>query len=255
MIIPRFVQSPLLRSVPGLYHAFLGIDPLPERGDAGRLQSVFAISPSRVGTLRQVHSATVLEWTEGDAVPGADGKRKGDALFTAAHGTGVGIRTADCVPILIAVPEVGACAAVHAGWRGLAAGIVGETVRRLSGRFGIAASGGLVAAAGPSARGCCYEIGEEVADLLRQLPGGGRFLSRGKSAGKWMADLASLALEGLAAAGVPGENLEAVGPCTVCSRSFHSYRREKSLTGRQLSFIYITGAFPQESFPKERDAE
>ncbi|MDX1815648.1 MAG: polyphenol oxidase family protein [Thermodesulfobacteriota bacterium] len=245
MILPRFVQSPLLRSVPGFYHAFLGVDPLPGREDAGRLQSVFAIPPSRVGTLRQEHSATVLEWVEGDAVPGAEGKRKGDALFTAVQGTGVGIRTADCVPVLIAVPEVPACAAVHAGWRGLSAGIIGETVHRLCVRFGIAASGGLVAAAGPSARGCCYEIGEEVADVLRQSPGGGRFLFRGNAAKKWMADLPSFALAGLAAAGVPGETLEAAGPCTICSRSFHSFRREKSLTGRQLSFIYITGAYPQ----------
>lgn len=245
MILPRFVQSPLLRSVSGFYHAFLGVDPLPGRGDAGRLQSVFAIPPSRVGTLRQEHSATVLEWTEGDVFPEMEGKRKGDALFTSMRGTGVGIRTADCVPILIAVPEAQACAAVHAGWRGLAAGIIGETVRRLRARFGIAASGGLVAAAGPSARGCCYEIGEEVADVLRQSPGGGRFLHRGNAAGKWMADLPSIALAGLAAAGVPEENLDAAGPCTVCSRSFHSWRREKSLTGRQLSFIYITGVFPQ----------
>ena len=245
MILPRFVQSPLLGSVPGFYHAFLGVDPLPGRGDAGRLQSVFAIPPSRVGTLKQEHSATVLEWAEGDAVPGMEGKRKGDALFTAVRGTGVGIRTADCVPILIAVPGEPACAAVHAGWRGLAAGIIGETVHRLRARFGIAASGGLVAAAGPSARGCCYEIGEEVADVLRRSPGGDRYLFRGNAAGKWMADLPSFALAGLTAAGVPGDSLEAAGPCTVCSRSFHSWRREKSLTGRQLSFIYITGVFPQ----------
>jgi purine-nucleoside/S-methyl-5'-thioadenosine phosphorylase / adenosine deaminase len=255
VILPRFVQSPLLGSATGFYHAFLGVDPVPARGDADRLQSVFAVPPSRLGTLRQVHSATVLEWAEGDAVPGAGGKREGDALFTAVQGTGVGIRTADCVPILIAVPGVPACAAVHAGWRGLVAGIVGETVRRLGGRLGVSPSGGLVAAAGPSARGCCYEIGEEVADLLRPLPGGGRFLFRGKSAGKWMADLASLALESLAAAGVPGKNLETAGPCTVCSRSFHSWRREKSQSGRQLSFIYYYGRVPATGFPKKQDAD
>jgi copper oxidase (laccase) domain-containing protein len=84
-----------------------------------------------------------------------------------------------------------------------------------------------------------------VADVLRQSPGGDTFLFRGNAEGKWMADLPSIALAGLAAAGVPGESLDATGPCTVCSRSFHSWRREKSLTGRQLSFIYITGAFPR----------
>ncbi len=244
MILPRFVQSPLLRSAAGVYHAFLGVDPVPGRGDAGRLRTVFSVPPSRVGTLRQRHTATVLEWEEGDAVPGGEGRREGDALWTAIPGTGVGVRTADCVPVLIVLPEVPACAAVHAGWRGLAAGIIGETVRRLGERYGPDAIRGLVAAAGPSARGCCYEIGEEVADLLRPLPGGARSLSRGGPEGKWTADLAALALEGLAAGGVPPGNCETAGPCTVCSHAFHSYRREKSLTGRQLSFIYSTGSYP-----------
>ena len=244
MILPRFVQSPLLRSVPGIYHAFLGIDPLPGRGDAARLRTVFCVPPSRIGTLKQVHSATVLEWDEADAIRGSGGRREGDVLWTAHSGTGVGVRTADCVPVLIAEPEIPSCAAVHAGWRGFAAGILQETVHRLGVRFGSAAALRLVAVAGPSARGCCYEIGEEVADLLRPLPGGGRFLARGKKAGKWTADLAFLALEGLAAAGVPRKNLAAAGPCTVCSHSFHSYRREKSLTGRQLSFIYMIDSSP-----------
>ena len=244
MILPRFVQSPLLRSVPGIYHAFLGIDPAAGRGDAERLSSVFCVPPSRIGTLRQIHSATVLEREDGDKV--GNGAREGDALWTAVRGTGVGVRTADCVPVLIAAPEVPLCAAVHAGWRGFDAGIIGETVRRLGGRFGPAASGRLFAAAGPSARGCCYEIGEEVADLLRPLPGGGRFLFRGRNPGKWTADLPSLALEGLAAAGVPREHLDAPGPCTVCSPAYHSYRREKSLTGRQLSFIYIIDSSPSD---------
>ncbi len=248
MNLPYFVQSSLLRSVPGIYHAFLGVDPQPGRKDAERLQAGFSVPPSRIGTLKQVHSPTVLEWEEADAVPEGLEKRKGDALWTMISGTGVGIRTADCVPVLIAVPGVPACAAVHAGWRGLVSGIVGETVRRLDGRFGHAAVRGLVAAAGPSARGCCYEIGEEVADQLRPLPGGERFLARGRSAGKWTADLTSLALEGLAAEGVPRENLEAAGPCTVCSPGFHSYRREKTLAGRQLSFIYIVGYPPRRRF-------
>lgn len=253
MILPRFIQSPLLRSLPGFYHAFLGIDAAAGRGDAEMLSSVFSVPPSRIGTLRQIHSATVLEWEDGDRVGGGEGKRTGDALWTAVRGTGVGVRTADCVPVLVAAPEVPLCAAVHAGWRGFGAGIIGETVRRLGERFAPAASGRLLAAAGPSARGCCYEIGEEVADLLRPVPGGGRFLFRGRKAGKWTADLPSLALEGLAAAGVPRAHLDAAAPCTVCSPAYHSYRREKSLTGRQLSFIYITGFFPSDILPKRQE--
>lgn len=238
MILPCFVQSGLLRSAEGFHHAFLGVDPLPGRGEEERLRSVFSVPPDRIGVLRQVHSGTALEREDGDAgIPGG-GRREGDALWTAEAGTGVGVFSADCVPILLAHPGLGLCGAIHAGWRGLAAGIVESTVERIAARFGDSATGGILAAAGPSARGCCYEVGEEVADLLLRLPGGGRRLRKGRTPGRWMADLPLLAVDMLAGAGVPRGRLETAGPCTVCSRDFHSWRREKSLTGRQLSFIY-----------------
>jgi len=238
VILPRFVQSGLLRSAEGFYHAFLGIDPLPGRGEEERLRSVFSVPPDRIGILRQVHSGIALEREEGDAgIPGG-GRREGDALWTPEAGTGAAVFTADCVPILLAHPGIGLCGAIHAGWRGLAAGIIESTVGGIAARFGEPATLGLLAAAGPSARGCCYEIGEEVADLLRPLSGGGRHLRKGRTPGRWTADLPSLAVETLAGAGIPRERLETAGPCTVCSRNFHSWRREKSLAGRQLSFVY-----------------
>src|SRR5512132_343685 len=154
--LPHFEQSPLLCSVPGVYHAFLGVDPVEGRTRRMRLREVFAVAAETVGTLKQVHSASVLSFEPGDGdVPGG-WKREGDALWTESPGTGVGVHTADCVPILMAHRKIPVAAAVHAGWRGLAAGIVEETVRVLSARFGDAALGGIVAAAGPCARGCCY---------------------------------------------------------------------------------------------------
>ena len=252
MTLPYFVQSPLLRAVPGVYHAFTGVDPVRGRGSRDRLRQVFSVPPSRLGTLRQVHSGTAREMAETDGdVPGRRW-REGDALWTAATGTGVGVRTADCVPLLLAHPDLPVCAAVHAGWRGMVAGVVGETVRAIAERFGSSAVGGLVAAAGPSARGCCYEIGEEVASLLRGCPGGGRHLARRGNEGKWHADLQQLALEALFAAGLSFGCVEAVGPCTVCSPRFHSFRREKSLTGRQLSFIYKWDFFSEFTTPQNR---
>ncbi len=237
-MIPYFVQSPLLRTVRGVYHAFPGIDPVPGRGLRDQLRQAFSVPPSCVGTLRQVHSATALEMRETDTdVPGRRW-REGDALWTPTPGTGVGVRTADCVPILLAHRTFPFCAAIHAGWRGMAAGVIGETVRRIEGAYGPVAAAGIVAAAGPSAKGCCYEIGEDAAGPLRECAGGGLRLSRGRSSGKWFADLQFLAVDALLAAGIPPENVEAAGPCTICSPRFHSFRREKSLTGRQLSFIY-----------------
>lgn len=239
MIVPHLVQSPVLRATRGVYHGFLGIDPVRGRRQEETLRAVFALPPDRVGTLRQIHSGIALEMEEGDALPGGQVRREGDALWTAVPGTGVGVHTADCVPILLANPGLPLCAAIHAGWRGFAADVVGATLRGIAGRFGCSASEGIVGAAGPAARGCCYEVGEEVADLLAPLPGAARCLRRGGGTGRWTADLPSLAVEALVGCGIRRERVEATGPCTVCSRTFHSYRREKSLTGRQLSFIYI----------------
>ncbi|HEX9190488.1 MAG TPA: polyphenol oxidase family protein [Candidatus Deferrimicrobiaceae bacterium] len=237
--LPHFVQSPLLRSVPGVYHAFAGVDPVEGRGRRERLREVFSLSADVVGTLKQVHSAKVFRFGAGDGdVPGG-WKREGDALWTDALGTAVGVHTADCVPILITHREHPLAAAVHAGWRGLAAGVVEETVRSISRQYGDDAVRGLVAAAGPCALGCCYEVGEEVADALLSVPGAAGHLRAGRALGKWMADLQAIALSALAAAGVAPDRSEGVGPCTVCSGRFHSFRREKSLTGRQLSFIYL----------------
>ncbi len=239
MILPRFVQSRLLLDAAGYYHAFLGVDPVAGRGREERLRTAFAVPPSRIGLLKQVHSASALDLEDADLAGPRAWKREGDALVTDRAGTGTGVHTADCVPILIAHPGRPACAAVHAGWRGLAGGVVEATVRRLTARLGADAVRNLVAAAGPSARSCCYEVGDEVADRLRPRPGGDRLLVRGRAPGTWNADLPALAVSALVAAGLSAERVEAVGPCTICSRSFHSFRREKTLTGRQLSFIYI----------------
>jgi len=237
--LPHFVQSRLLRSVPWVYHAFLGVDPVEGRGRRELLREVFSLPADTIGTLKQVHSASVLSFESGDGdVPGG-WKREGDALWTEVPGTGVGVHTADCVPILLAHRKIPVAAAVHAGWRGLAAGIVEETVRVLAARFGDAALGEVVAAAGPCARGCCYEIGEETAEALRGLPGEASLLSRGRAPGKWTADLQGFTLAALRGAGIPAGQTEAAGPCTICSPRFHSFRREKSATARQLSFLYI----------------
>jgi YfiH family protein len=237
--LPFFLQSALLRSVPGVYHAFPGIDPAFGRGAKERLAEVFAIPPDAIGTLKQIHSATVRLFEPGDTGNPDAGKREGDALWTETPGTGVGIRTADCVPILIAHRRITLAAAVHAGWRGLASGIVSETVRTLEERIGKEEVAGLVAAAGPCAHACCYEVDEETAAALAPISAAA--LQKGKAAGKWFVDLQAAAMSALAATGIPSSNLEGVGPCTICSPLFNSFRREKELAGRQLSFIYIQG--------------
>ncbi|MCL1926128.1 MAG: peptidoglycan editing factor PgeF [Syntrophorhabdaceae bacterium] len=235
--LPYFIQSPLLRAVPGVYHAFPGVDPAGGRALKEQLAEAFAVFSASVGTLKQIHSVIVRQFEPDDTgAPGA-GSREGDALWTETPGTGVGVRTADCVPILIAHRRIPLAAAVHAGWRGLASGIVRETIRALDKRIGKEAVCDLVVAVGPCARACCYEVGEETADALASVSAAA--LRKGEKPGKWFADLQAAALSALAATGIPAARLEGIGPCTICSPFFYSFRREKTLAARQLSFIYI----------------
>lgn len=202
------------------------------------MREVFSLPPESIGWAKQVHSASVLRFDP----PGGDVRDahppEGDALWTDAPGAGVEVRTADCAPILLAHRSIPFVAAIHAGWRGLGSGIVGETVRALAARFGRSVPDGIVAGVGPCARGCCYEVGEDTAEALRRIRGGDRHLRNGGVPGKWTADLQEIVRAALAEAGIRRDRCEASGICTICSPDFHSFRRENSLTGRQASFIY-----------------
>lgn len=169
----------------------------------------------RVATLRQTHSDVV--WTVRDA-DGCLGE--GDALITAEAGIWLAVRTADCVPILLADPVRRVVGAVHAGWRGTVAEIARLTVERMGREFG-SLPGDLVAAVGPSIGPCCFEVGPEV-----PLPVVGR-----------RADLWRANREQLAGAGVG--TIWVAERCTVCEPEvFFSYRRGKD-TGRMVAGIGI----------------
>jgi polyphenol oxidase len=239
MRLPNFIQSPLLLGETGSYHAFCGVDPVPGGDGRTRLREVFSIPPDAMGTLLQIHSGLVLEMEDADGGNPDGGAREGDALWTGRAGRGVGVRTADCVPVLIAHRTLPLAAAVHAGWRGLAGGVIPATVAALAVRFGAGVVDGLVAAVGPCARGCCYEVGADVADALAPLPGAAGALRPGRAPGKWMADLLPAALAQLRDAGIAEGRCDAPGVCTICDARFHSYRRERSASLRQLAFAYL----------------
>jgi purine-nucleoside/S-methyl-5'-thioadenosine phosphorylase / adenosine deaminase len=136
----------------------------------------------------------------------------------------VGVRTADCVPILIADERTHAVAAIHAGWRGAAEGIAGAAVQELIARYGSRPED-LHAAVGPAIGGCCYEVGPEVAI---------RFGIETDSAVK--IDLAAINERQLAAVGV--EDVWLAGECTFCEgERYFSFRREREAAGRMVSFI------------------
>lgn len=172
---------------------------------------------------RQVHGTTVLRIDAHDGSGGEALARDADGHATALRGVGTMVLVADCLPVLIA--SEGAVAALHAGWRGLAAGILQEgtrAVRELGG------GGELVAYVGPGAGPCCYEVGEEVHGAFA---GAGRVGSRN-------IDLLALARERLQAGGV--DRVELSGVCTICDERFYSHRREGARAGRQAGIAWLS---------------
>lgn len=178
-------------------------------------------------TVRQIHSAQV--W---NAHPLADRQCEGDALVTDDLNRRIGVRTADCVPILLLDTGKRAVAAVHAGWRGTVNAIVARAIEKMQADFGTQVAD-IRAALGPCIRECCYEVGPEVAAQFSPL-----FPEWPPVTGKQHLDLIEANRRHLTASGVPGNQIFDSGLCTVCTAEhFFSYRREPQNPGRQLSVI------------------
>lgn len=198
------LTSPLLASLPWIEHGF-GSRHAP-------------LSQDGMSTLKQIHSTRVLV---ADRPEGCVGE--GDALLTGEPGVTVSIRTADCLPILVVDIHHRVVAAVHAGWRGTAGGVVVETLRRMRQEFGTQPED-VIAAIGPGIGECCYEVGEEVA---RQFG-----LTHARRI-----DLAAENKRQLGGEGVPSGSISIAGVCTFCDTSFHSWRRDRELAGRMVSYV------------------
>lgn len=166
----------------------------------------------------------------------------GDAMVSNIPGVSMGIRTADCLPILIGDRLRGAAAAVHCGWRSLAMGLAGKAVEVLCNVMGSRVEH-LLAAIGPSIGPCCYEVGEEVREAF---PDGrradGLFETRGQSL---YMDLASGVKTQLIMEGMAPETVDEIAGCTSCNPDlFWSWRSRKD-EKRMLSFITVREPYPQ----------
>jgi polyphenol oxidase len=168
---------------------------------------------------RQVHGATVRRATE---PPGPDRPHaQEDGQATALTGHPALVFVADCFPILLAAD--GAVAAIHCGWRGMAAGILEEGVEALR---DLGATGPITALIGPGARGCCYEVGEEVHD---------RFAAYDARRGERNLDLPAVARAKLG----PVATVHDIDLCTMCWFGlFFSHRRDGGVTGRQAGVVW-----------------
>jgi YfiH family protein len=181
--------------------------------------------PSSPIWLNQTHSTTVLT-----ALSPTDTVLNGDAIFTRASGVVCSAMTADCLPVLLTNTQGSEVAAVHAGWRGLAAGIVENAVELFSGE--------VMAWLGPAIGSQAFEVGDDVVQAFVDFDHHAITAFEPKAdAGKWWANMEHLATLRLAKLGVTC--VAKSGLCTYQDPTrFYSYRRD-GVTGRQASFIWL----------------
>ena len=191
-----------------------------------------------VVSVKQVHGTDVLVLDH----PVDDGQTfegEWDALVTDQPGVLLTVRTADCVPVLIHDPVRAVVAAVHAGWRGVVAGILPKTLAVMTQRFGSQPES-LRVSLGPSVGACCYEVDEPVLRRLRAGYADWRSLVRETGSGKAMLNLRGLVHGQARSAGVRDDGIHAVSLCTVCHPTlFYSYRREGEVRGTMVSGIML----------------
>jgi polyphenol oxidase len=185
----------------------------------------------RLARSYQVHGTTVLRiHADTDvAAPASTTSQppvEADGHATALRDLGVMVLTADCLPVALGCG--GVVAMIHAGWRGLAAGVLEEGVRAIE---ELGTAGEVVAVIGPGAGVCCYEVGEEVHAAF-----GG--VNRVQSPPTRNIDLKAIARERLLAAGVT--DVRDVDACTICDERFFSYRREGARAGRQGGVAWLS---------------
>ncbi|OYT99735.1 MAG: hypothetical protein CFE40_06360 [Burkholderiales bacterium PBB1] len=213
--------------------------------DAAAVAENRALLASAVGApvvrLNQVHGARVVRLTEADAAPGAP-QHDADACFTTEPGVVCSIQVADCLPVLFAAP--GAVAAAHAGWRGLAAGVLESTLAALCDASGCAPDQ-VSAWLGPCIGPGRFEVGADVlqafgvsvaaASTPTATPQAVHFVPT--TAGKWLADLPGLARDRLSARGV--QDVSGGTWCTASDESrFFSFRRD-GVTGRMVAAVWL----------------
>ena len=189
-----------------------------------RVAGLTTIPRERFAQGRQVHGATVRRLRE--PPPGGE-PQPADGQATSVPGVAPIVLTADCLPV--ALGARGAVAMLHCGWRGLAGGIVAEGIAAMR---ELTADERIVAAIGPGAGRCCYEVGEEVHASFAHLGDAAR-------AGRNL-DLKGIARQQLEAAGVA--EVHDVGMCTICGPEelLFSHRRDGGVTGRQAGVAWLS---------------
>lgn len=182
-----------------------------------RLAVALGFEREQLAFARQVHGTRLID----HRVESPDGVVEADGHLVSEPGLGLLVFVADCLPVALAGP--GGVAMVHAGWRGLAGGIIAAAAEAVE---------ATTAAIGPGIGPCCYEVGDEV---LSAFAGLGEGVAEGR-----VLDLPEAARRLLAQAGV--ERVESADLCTSCEQElFFSHRRDEGRTGRQAGVAWVEG--------------
>jgi hypothetical protein len=236
-----FSQSPFDSLNLGLH---VGDDPATVQKNRDALKAVL---PNEPIWLNQVHGTQVIDVgalkeskDDGMAVPSAD------ASVTTAPGQVLAIMTADCLPVLLASRDGKVVGAAHAGWRGLAAGVIEQTVALMRvkqsnhAQTDTETQSEILAYLGPAIGPHAFEVGSDVRDIfMAHNPASAACFEQLQEKGKYLADIYGLACLRLNALGI--EHIEGGGECTLQNPDYFSYRRDQQ-TGRMGSFIWIDAA-------------
>lgn len=226
----------------------LGDDPAAILENHRRFFQVVGADVNRAVLSKQVHETTVRLCTSADAGKGLfqDRDYTADALITNEPNLPLTVFSADCSVILLYDPIQAAIGAVHAGWRGCAAGILEKTVRAMTESFG-SRPGDLLAAIGPCIGQCCFETDHDVAHAMIAALGEETAMPYLDQRGiKWQVDLAGLNRQWLLRAGLTPEHIDTCELCTACHPEwFWSHRKMGSARGLQVAMISL----PKEACP------
>ncbi|PLY03239.1 MAG: peptidoglycan editing factor PgeF [Desulfuromonas sp.] len=204
------------------------------------LTRAFGLDPNLLLTVRQVHGTDILIVDDENPDLSHFQKVESDAIITDQPGIMIGILVADCYPVLIHDPVRQVAAAIHAGWRGAAAGLIGLTIKAMQSHFSCIPADMMVAI-GPGIGAHKYLVDRPVRDAFRDGSGFWEAISSESSLGQWQLDIGQSCRIQLEAAGIIGANIDVVRECTCCHRElFFSHRRDQGVTGRQLGFVMLT---------------
>ncbi len=193
-----------------------------------------AINTDALCMVHQVHGIDGLTIQNKNFLP-KPWSHEADYIITPLRGIAIGIATADCIPVLLYDPENEVIAAIHAGWKGMAAGIIEKAINDLQANHNTKTNR-LKAWIGPAARSCCYEVPLEVAQTCKAPTDA----IRSSLDEKVFLDLVLTTRSRLLKSGLTVDSINSeFAECTICSAAYHSHRRENHNLKRQLSIIVL----------------